>query len=139
MSTHFSSNAMASPEQDCVAKINELRSTIGLYPLQRWNGAESCVARTIQADAEAGQYHLSIRNGDNCGAGAQNVCAGSSYSSVNDLINKCPLDHWRESEDEGLPQGHYKNLASTTVTHVACGFYKKSDGSIWANMKFGTP
>jgi len=135
----ISTNVVASPEQDCVDKINELRATIGLYPLQRWNDAESCVTRTIQVDVDSGQYHYSIRNGDNCGAGAQNVCAGSAYSSISDLINKCPLDHWRESEDEGMPQTHYQNLASTSATHVACGFYKKSDGSIWSNMNFGTP
>ena len=134
----LSINVMASPQQDCVDKINELRATIGLVPLQRWKDQESCVDRTIQVDADAGQYHKSIRSGDNCGAGAQNVCAGSAYSSINDLINKCPLDQWRESEDDG-PQGHYENLATSTATHVACGFYEKSDGSIWSNMNFGTP
>lgn len=135
---NYSTAGIASPQQDCVDKINELRATIGLYPLQRWTEQESCVERTIQIDAEAGEYHKSIRMGDNCGASGQNVCAGSAYSSVTDLINKCPLDQWQESEDDG-PKMHYDNLATTTATHVACGFYQKSDGSIWSNMNFGTP
>lgn len=135
---HYAAPSTASPQQDCVDKINELRATIGLYPLQRWTAQESCVDRTIQIDAEAGEYHKSIRMGDNCGASGQNVCAGSAYGSVNDLINQCPPDQWREKDDGG-PTMHYDNLATTTATHVACGFYQKSDGSIWSNMNFGTP
>jgi hypothetical protein len=69
---------------------------------------------------------------------AQNECPGwPSVSSITDGTGSCLQQMWNEGPGADFQaHGHYINMSSTKYTKVACGFYKTSNGSIWAVQDF---
>jgi len=58
-------------------------------------------------------------------------------SSITDGTGSCLQQMWNEGPGADFQaHGHYINMSSTKYTKVACGFYKTSNGSIWAVQDF---
>ena len=124
----------------CVDRINGFRETVGLPPLERWTEQEMCVDAESFLDSESGRAHGAFGN---CQEGAQNECPG--WNSVDQVIQGCIQSMWNEGPGpEGcaddpqcyMEHGHYINMTSTSITKVACGFYKTTGGKVWAIQNF---
>ncbi len=124
--------------QACVDRINELRATVGLSPLERWTEAEGCSDGQAQEDHASGMGHGSFGR---CGENGQNTCP--DWQSQASIVGGCLDQMWAEGpapsscDDACLGQhGHYLNMTSTTSTKVACGFYDDGAGAVWSNQNF---
>lgn len=127
------------PHQACVDRINELRATLSLPPLQRWTEAEGCSDMQSQKDHVSGVAH---GNFPQCGEGGQNTCP--DWRDQASIIGGCLDRMWAEGPapgptcDEACFQahGHYLNMTNTEFTKVACGFYDDGAGAVWSNQNF---
>jgi hypothetical protein len=121
------------PEQLCVDTINAYRSTLGLYPYERWTQEESCVDGQAKADAAANTAHSAFGM---CTEWAQNECPGWG-GPPEDMIKPCLQAMWNEGPGADFSKhGHYINMTSKSYTKAACGFYTLPDGSVWAAQDF---
>ncbi len=123
------------PHQDCVARINQFRAECQcLPPLSRWTGGEDCADRMAEADHDSGQAHGAANRGLCEWGYGQNECPG--WGSVGDVIDGCLQMMWDEGPGANFwAHGHYLHMASTELTHVACGFYSGNNGT-WAVQNF---
>jgi hypothetical protein len=127
-------------QQRCVDRINELRASVGLGPLERWTDAEACSNQQAQEDMESGAAH---GNFGDCGEFGQNTCPGWP-DGIDGIVGGCLDSMWSEGPADQDPcdgacfqmHGHYLNMTSTGFTKVACGFYTNGDGSTWSNQNF---
>ncbi len=116
----------------CVDRINELRATIDLPPLERWEDAEECADDQARQDSESGTAHGAFGQ---CGESAQNECPG--WPSYDDIVEGCLQMMWDEGPGEPYSEhGHYINMTNPAYAEVACGFHVTSDGSVWAVQDF---
>jgi len=116
----------------CVDRINELRATEDLPPLDRWKAAESCADDEAQDDFEAGIAHYSFGT---CEEYAQNECPG--WGSLDDIVDGCLQMMWDEGPGEPYSEhGHYINMSNPSYTQVACGFHVTADGAVWSVQDF---
>jgi len=155
MSSSTSTAPFEQNRQDCVAHINQLRTSKGLTPYQRWQSAEECVDRQATHDQSVGTAHDAFNTGNPaCGGNAQNECPGWGA----DAIVSCLDQMWAEGDQPGCAGcdacdtytifqggcpdctffsptmcGHYVNMTSTMFSNAACGF--STDGS-WAAINF---
>lgn len=151
-----SSDPFEANRQACVDKINELRATLGLPPLERWRDAESCVDQQATSDAQTNTPHGAWISGKyDCNGHGQNECpswgadgivacldsmwsekdqaACSGCDACADAYNPdCPSCDFYGSTS-GMTCGHYVNLSAKYVTKVACGF--SSEGG-WDAINF---
>ena len=127
------------PHQACVDRINALRATLSLPPLERWVEAEGC------SDMQSGNDHTSGGAHGNFGAceeSGQNTCP--DWPSQDSISTGCLDQMWAEGPAPGPTcddacfqmHGHYLNMASTDFTKVACGFYDNGAGKVWSNQNF---
>lgn len=123
------------PHQDCVLRINQFRAECQcLPPLSRWTGGEDCADRMAEADHDSGQAHGGANQGLCEWGYGQNECPG--WGSVDDVIDGCLQMMWDEGPGSNFwAHGHYLHMASTELTHVACGFYSGGNGT-WAVQNF---
>lgn len=115
----------------CVNRINAFRATENLPELERWQAAESCTDEQSESDSRTGKAHGEF--GD-CGELAQNECPG--WPSVSATIQGCLQMMWDEGPGEGPAHGHYVNMSNKRYTRVACGFFERADGEVWAIQNF---
>jgi len=116
----------------CVDRINELRATIDLPPLARWDDAEPCADAQAKSDSETGVFHGAFGQ---CGESAQNECPG--WPSYDDVIEGCLQMMWDEGPGEPYEEhGHYINMTNTAYSEVACGFYTTGAGAVWSVQDF---
>lgn len=116
----------------CVDRINELRATIDLPPLDRWADAEPCADDQAKSDSETGVFHGAFGQ---CDEYAQNECPG--WPSYDDVIEGCLQMMWDEGPGEPYEEhGHYINMTNPAYTEVACGFYTTPEGAVWAVQDF---
>lgn len=119
--------------EECVGRINQYRSSIGLPPYQRWDEEEACADSEAKKDAEANRPHGSFGS---CGERAQNTCPGWS-GTPESMIDSCLGLMWAEGPGSDFStHGHYLNMSSTSYTRVACGFYVTPVGSVWTVQDF---
>jgi uncharacterized protein YkwD len=117
-------------EQSCVDHINTLRATKGLAPLNRWVANEDCADAQARSDSQTGQAHGAFGT---CPNMAQNECPGwQSLVGPSGIVPGCLDMMW----SEGPGGGHYDNMTRSSYTLVACGFYRTSDGRVWAVQDF---
>ena len=116
----------------CVERINGLRATIDLPPLERWTEAEACADDQARQDSESGTAHGAFQQ---CDEYAQNECPG--WPSYDDVVQGCLQMMWDEGPGEPYSEhGHYINMTNTGYSEVACGFYTTPDGDVWAVQDF---
>ena len=126
-------NAYETATEDCVNTINAYRKTLGLAAYTRWTVEESCVDSQAQADSNSGTPHSAFGR---CGESAQNECPGWP-GPPETMITQCLAQMWAEGPGTDFSaHGHYINMSSTSYTQVACGFYVKSDMTVWATQNF---
>lgn len=116
------------PEEICVAAINDYRKTLGRPPLARWTAAETCSDTEAQSDGATGTAHGAFPK---CGEFGQNECPGWPGAPAT-MIKGCLQAMW----NEGPGGGHHDNMASTTFKSVACGFHTLPNGDVWAVQNF---
>jgi hypothetical protein len=117
-----------SAEQACVDSINMYRQMLGAPAYTRWNAEESCADGEAKSDGSSGAAHGAFGM---CMEFAQNECPGWP-GPAGTMITKCLGAMWME----GPGGGHHDTMASKQFTQVACGFYTKADGSVWAVQNF---
>lgn len=116
----------------CVARINELRATESLPPLDRWGSGESCADDEAEIDAESGVAHSAFNQ---CEESAQNECPG--WGSLDDIIDGCLQMMWDEGPGEPYSEhGHYINMSNSSYSEVSCGFFVTETGAVWAVQNF---
>jgi hypothetical protein len=120
--------AGTTPEEVCVAAINDYRKTLGRAPLARWTAAETCSDTEAQSDGATGTAHGAFPK---CGEFGQNECPGWPGAPAT-MIKGCLQAMW----NEGPGGGHHDNMASTTWKSVACGFHTLPNGDVWAVQNF---
>ena len=126
------SQELDSASAACVERINGFRATIGLAPLERWEGAESCADDQAKQDSESGDFHGAFGQ---CQESAQNECPG--WASYDDVVQGCLQAMWDEGPGEPYSEhGHYINMTNTAYAEVACGFYTTPEGAVWAVQDF---
>ena len=124
--------SLASIRQQCVDKINQYRSTIGLPPLAHYSLGDSCADSEAYSDSQSGIAHGAFGS---CGEWAQNECPG--WPSLSSICNNCLQDMWNEGLGEPYSvHGHYINMANNAYTAVSVGFSKTSGSNIWAVFDF---
>ncbi|HZO13594.1 MAG TPA: hypothetical protein VFB62_10050 [Polyangiaceae bacterium] len=116
------------PHALCVDTINQYRDTLGLPPYSRWTDAESCSDGEAESDAMTGQAHGAFPQ---CGESAQNECPGWP-GPPESMIGSCLDLMW----NEGPGGGHHDNMASTSYSQAACGFYALANGDVWSVQNF---
>jgi hypothetical protein len=122
----------AAERKACVDRINGFRATEGLPPLAAWTDQASCTDAAAKSDSASGQAHGAFGT---CGEGAQNECPG--WGSIQQTIQGCLQDMWDEGPGEPYSEhGHYINMSSPDYKKVACGFYVRPDGKVWAIQNF---
>ena len=127
------------PHQRCVDRINELRESLSLPPLQRWREGEECSDLQSENDHSSDGAH---GNFGACQESAQNTCPG--WPSVDAVIGGCLDQMWAEGPPPSgtcdgacfQMHGHFINMSSTGFTKVACGFHDDGQGSVWSNQNF---
>lgn len=127
------------PHQACVDRINELRATLSLPPLQRWVEAEGCSDQQANDDQSGGGAH---GNFGACEEFGQNTCPG--WPGLDAIIGGCLDAMWAEGPPPQEPcdgecfqaHGHFINMTSTGFTKVACGFHDDGQGGVWSNQNF---
>lgn len=124
------------PEQDCVARINQLRWECQcLPPLQRWTEGEGCASQHAEYDSTR-SAHAGFSDGI-CAAGgwAQNECPG--WNSVEHVVSGCLQAMWDEGPGPWGPEhGHYINMTNSDYSMVACGFYDTGSDGVWGVQNF---
>lgn len=122
----------AAERKACVDRINGFRATEGLPPLAAWSEKGTCTDAEAKSDSESGKAHGAFGM---CGEGAQNECPG--WGSIEQTIQGCLQDMWDEGPGEPYSEhGHYINMSNPDYSKVACGFYEKPDGKVWAIQNF---
>ena len=122
----------AAERKACVDRINGFRATENLPPLAAWTDKGICTDAEAKSDSASGQAHGAFGM---CGEGAQNECPG--WGSIEQTIQGCLQDMWDEGPGEPYSEhGHYINMSNPDYTKVACGFYEKPDGKVWAIQNF---
>ena len=130
------------PARDCVDRVNQFRTECACLPaLARWSDGEACANEQAEYDSSR-EPHAGFR-ADVCNGGfAQNECPG--WPSVDGVVGDCLQAMW----DEGPPpsgdcegqcfqdHGHFINMSSEGYSAVACGFFEKGDGDLWAVQNF---
>jgi uncharacterized protein YkwD len=129
------SSSYAEESSACVDRINELRATLDLPALARWDDAESCANGQAKSDSETDTAHGAFGQ---CDEYAQNECPGwPSTDSITEGDSSCLQMMWDEGPgDDYSSHGHYINMTNTAYTEVACGFYTTTDGEVWAVQDF---
>lgn len=126
------------PYQDCVDRINQLRSECqNLPPLERWYEGEACADQHAAYDADLQEPHAGIRAGicEPAGSGSQNECHG--WQSIEAALDFCFQGMWDEGPGEPFEDhGHYINMSSTSATKVACGFDASDPSDVWVVQNF---
>jgi hypothetical protein len=126
------SDPYAAERQACVDRINGFRATLSLPPLAAWTEQGSCTDGEAKSDSETGNAHGAFGA---CTERAQNECPG--WGSVEQTIQGCLQDMWDEGPGEPYSEhGHFINMSSPDATRVACGFYERPDGKVWAIQNF---
>ncbi len=116
----------------CVERINALRATLDLPPLEQWTSGERCADRQAGNDARTGVAHDAFGA---CDESAQNECPG--WPSVEAIIDRCLQSMWDEGPGEDYSaHGHYINMTNSSYTRVACGFHETSSGEVWGIQNF---
>lgn len=125
-------DAYAAERKACVDRINGFRATLSLPPLAAWTEQGSCTDGEAKSDSESGAAHGAFGA---CTERAQNECPG--WGSVEQTIQSCLQDMWNEGPGEPYSEhGHYINMSNPDATRVACGFYERPDGKVWAIQNF---
>jgi hypothetical protein len=144
-SSSGSTDPLEAARVECVDKINALRATKALPPLERWKDAEACVDQEASEDAQTGMAHGAWLSGKYaCNGGGQNECPSWGVSGISGCLDQM----WAEKDQAGCAGcdacaggynpscpgcdfygtttgnvcGHYVNLSATYHTKVACGF-----------------
>jgi len=148
--------------QLCVDTINMYRATMSLPALARETpDKEACSDMGAKQDADANRAHgsagMCFMSAPYFGAG-QNTCpslpvGGFGGATLESSFKRCLQQMWDEGPPPApmtidqcimdraqggcfLTHGHYINMIQTMYKSVSCGFYKKADGSYWANQDF---
>jgi hypothetical protein len=122
----------AAERKACVDRINGFRATEGLPPLAAWTDQGACTDAEAKSDSASGEAHGAFGM---CGEGAQNECPG--WGSIEQTIQGCLQDMWDEGPGEPYSEhGHYINMSNPDYKKVACGFYVRPDGKVWAIQNF---
>jgi hypothetical protein len=118
----------------CVKLINDHRASVSLPPYTPGGAdAESCANGEAATDAESGTAHAAFRS---CGETAQNECP-DWMGPPGQMIAGCLQLMWNEGPGDDVDKhGHYNNMASTSFTTIACGFFTLKDGKVWAVQNF---
>lgn len=114
---------------DCVKTINLYRASVGRAPLARWNNAEACVDAQAGYDAYYQQAHAAFRQ---CTEVAQNECPTWPGATPSQAIDTCLQAMWAQ----GPSSGNFRNLTSSSWSHVACGIYRTTGGRYWLVQNF---
>jgi hypothetical protein len=118
--------------QACVDRINELRATLSLPPLQRWTANDACADSQAKSDSETGTAHGAFKT---CPNMAQNECP--NYKSIQSTLTSCIDAMWAEGPGTDYnAHGHYINMTNTKYTMVTCGFYTTPAGKVWMVQDF---
>lgn len=118
--------------QACVDRINALRATLSLPPLQRWTANETCADAQAKSDSETGTAHGAFSS---CPNMAQNECP--NYKSIQATLTTCIDAMWAEGPGTDYnAHGHYINMTNTKYTMVTCGFYTTPTGRVWQVQDF---
>jgi hypothetical protein len=118
--------------QACVDRINALRATLSLAPLQRWTANETCADAQAKSDSETGTAHGAFSS---CPNMAQNECP--NYKSIQSTLTSCIDAMWAEGPGADYnAHGHYINMTNTKYTMVTCGFYTTPAGKVWMVQDF---
>ena len=113
----------------CVALVNGYRASVGRPALIRAQGAEACADAQASFDAHNGTAHSGYRR---CAEQAQNECPDWPGANVSQALASCLQTMWN-----GGPSGsHFRNMASTQISYVACGFYQAPNGRYWLVQNF---
>jgi hypothetical protein len=130
--TSTGGSSSSAEQQDCVDLINTYRATLGVPPLTRLTSEESCAEQEAKSDGQWMDEHGSYPM---CGEHAQNECPGWQ-GPPDEMIATCLHAMWLEGPGPFDAHGHYDNMTSTAYTKVACGFYTRPDGAVWATVDF---
>lgn len=122
------SNEPTGPEDACVGAINGYRAKLGLPAFTRWTDGEACASTQAQSDSSTGKAHGAFGQ---CDEWAQTECPGWPGPSGK-MIGSCIDAMWKE----GPGGGHYDILVSKKYQRVACGYFTKPDGKVWAVQNF---
>lgn len=142
----------AADREACVEYINMYRATRMLAPLKRATPEqEKCSDDGAKKDGDSMKAHGSA--GSCKGLGSQNTCPGypvRAGGTVSATLKGCLDQMWAEGEPPNGVQactadrngcyqmhGHWINMTSSSITTVACGFYKMENGRYWMNQNFG--
>lgn len=152
-----STDRFEAAREACVGEINRLRGTMGLPPLARWRGVESCMDAQANADQMSGTPHGAWSSGafPECNGNGQNECLGHGPDGVVSCMQQmwderlqagCSgCDACREAYNPSCPNcdffgsstgdvcGHYVNMSALYFSEVACGF---SDTGGWVTVNF---
>jgi hypothetical protein len=122
----------AAERKACVERINGFRASIGQPALAAWTEQAACTDAAAKSDSASGKAHGAFGS---CSELAQNECPG--WGSVDDTIQNCLQNMWDEGPGEPYAEhGHYINMSEPSYTRVACGFYVRADGKVWAIQNF---
>jgi Cysteine-rich secretory protein family len=141
-----SSDPYEGARQACVDKINALRATKGLSPLERWKEAEPCVDQQATYDEMNNKPHgaWGMQLYPTCNGSGQNECLGQGPGGIEGCLDSM----WAEKDQAGCSGcdacadaynpncpncdfyggntgdvcGHYVNMSAKYFTRVACGF-----------------
>ena len=117
-------NLLEAGRFDCVESINLYRASVGRAPLIRWTNAEACVDVEAHYDAYVQTPHASFRQ---CNEATQNECPSWPGATPAQAVASCLGTMW----SEGPSGGNFRNMLSTQWTHVACGFFRTTNGGWW--------
>jgi hypothetical protein len=118
--------------QQCVERINAMRATLDLSPLEQWISGERCADEQARDDSRTGIAHSAFGS---CGESAQNECPG--WPSTESIIDDCLQLMWDEGPGEDYSaHGHYINMTNSSYTRVVCGFHETSSGEVWGIQNF---
>jgi hypothetical protein len=141
-----SSDPYEGARQACVDKINALRATKSLPPLERWKEAEPCVDQQATWDEMNNKPHgaWGMQLYPSCNGSGQNECLGQGPNGIEGCLDQM----WAEKDQAGCSGcdacadaynpncpncdfygsqtgdvcGHYVNMSAKYFSRVACGF-----------------
>jgi hypothetical protein len=122
----------AEARRETVQRINQLRATLALPPLDLWTAASGCSDAQAEADAGSGTAHSAFGQ---CNESAQNECPG--WPSTSQIAAGCLDLMWAEGPGSDFAtHGHYINMTNTSYHKVSVGFFTTSNHQVWAVMDF---